>query len=111
MAPDKSAVCSTPFGVTDVFTAGLALIPIAVGMCSTPFGVTDVFTPLDQKDKGYCWGAQRLSASLMFSLGNPESPPPQETGAQRLSASLMFSRLPLERDDARQIVLNAFRRH
>ena len=37
-------MCSTPFGVTDVFTLQPLHQLQRESLCSTPFGVTDVFT-------------------------------------------------------------------
>ena len=39
-----SAVCSTPFGITEVLTAGRVLAHRVAPGCSTPFGITEVLT-------------------------------------------------------------------
>ena len=105
---DKAYLCSTPFGIRDVFTTAastqtapggcaqrlsaseMSSLRIVSGWngrswCSTPFGIRDVFTH---------WGR------------SPSSP---GRCAQRLSASEMSSRACGPRSGRRTPVLNAFR--
>ena len=86
-------VCSTPFGIRDVFTQNSvrverqilvlnafrhqrclhALGPVAIvsrSMCSTPFGIRDVFTRMRSTKRATYSSAQRLSASEMSSPTN-----------------------------------------
>ena len=81
------ALCSTPFGITEVGTS-LPGGPTGPGVpCSTPFGITEVGTLLAQTRRLLSISAQRLSASKRSALILATPTSRQRTSAQRLSAS------------------------
>ncbi len=79
--------------------------------CSTPFGITAVFTPPATTR----WRRPRrvLNAFRHHCCfhSRPRSPSSWARGAQRLSASLLFSRYVIDKTNSRNNVLNAFRHH
>src|SRR5208337_564003 len=81
------ALCSTPFGITEVGIRRRIAFDPTVTRCSTPFGITEVGIW-----SGLLWlaqprSAQRLSASQRWASAAPVSANGPRRSAQRLSAS------------------------
>ncbi len=93
--PRDPGKCSTPFGVTDLVTAGRRAVPAAHGRCSTPFGVTDLVTCGSASGVADSPSAQRLSASQTWSRSRRAVRMTAVRCAQRLSASQTWSRRPM----------------
>ena len=87
--------CSTPFGIKDLFTGTTGTIPCPSTWCSTPFGIKDLFTERDQLARE-CLRACSTPFGIkdLFTAGSNK----KRTGcacAQRLSASKICSRFPI----------------
>ena len=81
------ALCSTPFGITEVGTRSISARHSISVACSTPFGITEVGTSLTIARAAAAVSAQRLSASQRSARNPPARVPWHRSGAQRLSAS------------------------